>query len=182
MTISCRRMADSDIAEIIAIQNESLLGKVSDSELKDGFVQGEFTGEDFKNFDHDVAVMVAVDDGKIAGYLCTSHIQLHADKPLLKTIEQRMHSIKFDGKPISECRIVMTGPICIAKNERGNGIFEQLYNEFFQFDGKNFDIAMCFVDDANPRSLAAHVNKLHMRVVDEFEFGGRNYNLLARKI
>lgn len=182
MSVNCRRMRDSDIEQIIAIQNESLLGKVADAELKDGFVQGEFTETDFKNFDRDVAVMVAEDEGKVAGYLCTSHLELHQGKELLKLIEKRAESINFERKPLSQYKIVMTGPICISKSQRGKGIFESIYNAFFETFGTDYEVAICFVDDANPRSLAAHINKLHMRVVDEIEFKERNYNLLARKI
>lgn len=182
MPITCRRMTDSDIEQIIAIQNESLLGKVADADLKDGFVQGEFTAADFKNFDRDIAVMVAEDDGKLAGYLCTSHLELHQGKELLKFIMKRTESIKFEGKPLSQFKIAMTGPICISKSKRGKGIFEKIYERFFETFGKDFEVSICFVDDANPRSQAAHINKLGMRVVDEFECNGRNYNLLARKI
>ncbi len=182
MSLNCRRMNDSDVDQVIAIQNESLLGKVSEADLKDGFVQGEFTAAAFRNFDRDVAVMVAEEGGKIAGYLCTSHLELHQGKELLKVLAKRTESIMFEGKPLSQYKLVITGPICIAKAERGKGIFEQLYNSFFASEGKTFEVSICFVDDANPRSLAAHINKLGMRVVDEFEFGGRKYNLLARKI
>lgn len=182
MSVNCRRMEDSDLEGIIAIQNESLLGKVAEADLKDGFVQGDFSADDFRKFDRDVAVMVAEDDGKLAGYLCTSHLELHQGKELLKTISKRTESIDFDGKPLAQYKIVMTGPICISKSQRGKGIFESIYNAFFETFGKDFEVAMCFVDDANPRSLAAHENKLQMRVVDTFEFGGRTYNLLARKI
>lgn len=182
MSINSRRMTDADIDQIIAIQNESLLGKAPEADLKDGFVQGDFTAADFKKFDDDVAVMVAEEGSKIVGYLCTSHLELHQGKELLKLIAERTESIVFDGKPLSKYQLVMTGPICISKTERGKGIFENLYQTFFDEDGRDFEVAMCFVDDANPRSLAAHINKLGMRVVDEFEFSGRNYNLLARKV
>lgn len=182
MSVNCRRMRDSDLEGIIAIQNESLLGKVAEADLKDGFVQGDFSAEDFKKFDRDVAVMVAEDEGKLAGYLCTSHLELHQGKELLQTISNRTESIDFDGKSLAKYKIVMTGPICISKSQRGKGIFESIYNAFFETFGKDFEVAMCFVDEANPRSLTAHENKLHMRVVDTFEFAGRNYNLLARKI
>lgn len=182
MSINSRRMTDADIDQIIAIQNESLLGKAPEADLKDGFVQGDFTASDFKKFDDDVAVMVAEEGCKIVGYLCTSHLELHQGKELLKLIAERTESIVFDGKPLSKYQLVMTGPICISKTERGKGIFENLYQTFFDEDGRDFEVAMCFVDDANPRSLAAHINKLGMRVVDEFEFSGRNYNLLARKV
>jgi len=126
--------------------------------------------------------MVAEDDGKLAGYLCASHLELHQAKELLKLLAKRTESIMFEGKPLSEYKIVISGPICIAKAERGKGIFEQLYNSFFATVGKDFEVSICFVDDANPRSLAAHINKLGMRIVDEFKCAGRNYNLLARKI
>lgn len=182
MSTTYRRMRDSDVEPIIAIQNASLLGKVAESQLKDGFVQGEFTAADFKNFDRDVAVMVAETEGQLSGYLCTSHLELHQGKELLKLIAKRAEAIELDGKTLSQYKIVMTGPICISRSQRGKGIFESLYNSFFETIGKDFEVAICFVDEANPRSLAAHINKLHMRVVDEFEFGGRKYNLLARKI
>jgi len=182
MTINSRRMNEADIDQIIAIQNESLLGKVADADLKDGFVQGEFNADDFKRFDTDVAVMVAEEGQKIVGYLCTSHLELHQGKELLKLIAKRTESIGFEGKALSQYKLVMTGPICVSRAERGKGIFENLYQTFFDEGGKDFEVAMCFVDDANPRSLAAHINKLGMRVVDEFEFKNRTYNLLARKI
>lgn len=182
MSINSRRMTDADIEQIIAIQNESLLGKAPDDDLKDGFVQGDFSADDFKKFDDDVAVMVAEEGSKIVGYLCTSHLELHQGKELLKLIAQRTESINFEGKPLSQYRLVMTGPICISKTERGKGIFENLYQTFFDEDGSDFEVAMCFVDDANPRSLAAHINKLGMRVVDEFDCNGRNYNLLVRRV
>ena len=175
-------MRDSDIEQIIAIQNQNLLGKVAEADLKDGFVQGEFTEADFKNFDNDVAGMVAEDNEQLAGYLCTSHLELHQGKELLKFIARRTESIDFEGRILSRCKIVMTGPICIAKSQRGKVIFESIYNSFFDTVGADFDVAICFVDNANPRSLAAHVSKLQMRVVDEFQFNGRTYNLLARAI
>lgn len=173
-------MRDSDIQQIIAIQNESLLGKVAEADLKDGFVQGEFTEADFKNFDNDVAVLVAEENGQLAGYLCTSHLALNQGKELLKLIARRTESLDFEGRILSQYKIVMTGPICISKSQRGKGIFESIYQCFFETFGSKFDVAICFVDSGNPRSLAAHINKLKMCVVDEFQFNGRTYNLLAR--
>lgn len=182
MSIKCRRMNDSDIDQVIAIQNENLLGKVPDSDLKGGFVQGEFTAAAFRSFDRDVAVIVAEEDGKVAGYLCTSQLALHQGKELLRLISERTESIVYEGKPLSQYKLVITGPICIAKAERGKGIFEQLYGHFFATEGKAFEVSICFVDDANPHSLAVHINKLGMHVVDKFECEGRKYTLLANKI
>ncbi len=85
MSIKCRRMNDSDIDQVIAIQNENLLGKVPNSELKGGFVQGEFTAAAFRSFDRDVAVIVAEEDGKVAGYLCTSQLELQPGQRIAQT-------------------------------------------------------------------------------------------------
>lgn len=183
MSVEYRKMIASDISEVIGIQNESLLGRVAEEQLQDGFVQGEFTAADFEQFNEDVAVVVACNQNQnVIGYLCASHVELHSGKPLINFITERMKTITLDGKLVSTFNCVMTGPICIAKSERGKGIFEGLYNSFFTGIGKNFELCVAFVDAANPRSLAAHEKKLSMNIIDNFEFNGRIYNLIARKI
>jgi len=42
-----------------------------------------------------------------------------------------------------------------------------------------FDVGVAFVSEKNPRSLYAHRDKLGMKVVDEFEFNGQQYNTLV---
>jgi hypothetical protein len=177
-----RRMRVEDLEQIIAIQNASLLGKVENSDLRDGFVQGEFTPETFKKFDASVGVMVAEENSHVIGYLCASNPESTRGTPLTDYLLELMQNTELDGIPLNESRCVLTGPICIDRDQRGKGLFEGLYLFLFENIRSHFDIAVAFVDSENPRSLAAHVKKLNMKVVKNYDYNSRNYDLIARKI
>jgi hypothetical protein len=38
-----------------------------------------------------------------------------------------------------------------------------------------YPIGVTFINKANPRSLAAHTQKLNLEIIDEFEFNGNFY-------
>lgn len=182
MPTTYRRMQPTDLEQIIAIQNASLLGKVDSSNLKDGFVQGEFSAETFEKFDQSVAVMVAEENGIVLGYLCSSKLESTKGMPLTDFLSELLKSVSLDGVSLLQSRCVITGPICLAHDQRGKGLFEQLYSGLFEEIRSNFDIAVAFVDSENPRSLAAHIKKVGMKVVKNYDYNGRNYDLIARKI
>jgi hypothetical protein len=42
-----------------------------------------------------------------------------------------------------------------------------------------FTVGVTFINKANPRSFAAHTKKLNLEVIDEFEFNGNSFYMLA---
>ncbi|MDC7125459.1 MAG: hypothetical protein PQJ46_07820, partial [Spirochaetales bacterium] len=71
------------------------------------------------------------------------------------------------------------GPICIDKNYRGKGILEGLFDFARTIMRERYPILVTFVNSKNPRSVKAHMDKLKMDKIHEFEYNNKNYIELA---
>ena len=170
-----RRMADSDLKGILRIQSENLLSSLNAAEREQGFLSGTFTAEQLQVINDDVAVIVAVSDREVLGYLCSSTCALNMQFPLLAHMISRFSQISYKDRLLSEHRTFIAGPVCIDKPYRGRGVFENLYRRLIEeVDGK-YDVGVAFVSEENPRSLSAHVEKVGMEEADRFEFKGKRY-------
>jgi len=73
------------------------------------------------------------------------------------------------------------GPVCIDSRHRGGGLLRKLYYALLHEVAGIYEIGVAFVAEDNQNSLRAHVNRLNMEVVGDFEFRGRrNYLLTLR--
>ena len=71
------------------------------------------------------------------------------------------------------------GPVCVAKEARGQGVLEALYVRLRQiFPNRE---AILFIRADNERSLHAHL-KLGMRQVAHFELNGAPFNVLSDRV
>ena len=91
---------------------------------------------------------------------------------------KRLKDVIYEDVLLSSRCLFVYGPICIDKQQRGQGILEGLSNIMLQTLKGKYDVGIAFVSERNPRSLHAHQVKLGMKVVDEFEFNGQKYRTL----
>ena len=67
------------------------------------------------------------------------------------------------------------GPICIDKSVRGSGVLEKIFDFSREHMSKKYPILVTFINKINPRSYEAHVRKLGLSVIQEFEFNNNSY-------
>ena len=67
------------------------------------------------------------------------------------------------------------GPICIDKSVRGSGVLEKIFDFARGQMSKRYPILVTFINKINPRSFEAHVRKLGLEVIQEFDFNNNNY-------
>ena len=167
------------MAGMLALQEDNLFDNLPPEARRDGFLSARFTREQFAQMDADVAVVVAADAGRVAGYLCASGIDFNRQFPLLAAMIARYPDLSFGGRPLSEQTTCVYGPACVDRGFRRRGVLRGLYQALLHELAGRFDSGVAFVSKDNPRSLAAHVDGLRMSDIGEFEFKTRQYRILA---
>ena len=174
-----RNAEPSELSQILALQKDNLLKNLEPQNQLDGFLSIEYSHDQLENLNNQLGIFVAIDNDHFAGYLIAQTMDFALQSPLINTMVKRFPDVQYRSRPLSEFRTFIYGPVCIYKESRGQGILEGLFNVMLQTLKGQFDVGVAFVSERNPRSLYAHREKLGMKVVDEFEFKGQQYNTLV---
>lgn len=174
-----RRITDSDYPGVLALQEANLFDNLSPAERESGFLSARFSREQFARMDADVGVMVAVDGGQTAGYLCASGIEFNRQFPILAAMLAKFDETSFQGRLLTARTVLIYGPVCVARTHRGRGVLRGLYGQLQAVAAGRFDCGAAFVAESNSRSLAAHIDGLGMLRAGEFVFKDKGYCILA---
>jgi hypothetical protein len=181
-SIQYRKAVPADIEGILRLQHENLLSLLPEEERPQGFLSIEFTREQIRTVNDDLGIFVAVQGKTVMGYLMAESVEFAVQSPLIAFMLKRLKDVCLEARPISSFSLFIYGPVCIDKEARGQGVLEGLFRVMRESLKNNYEVAIAFVSNRNPRSLHAHTAKLGMSVVDEFEFKGEKYKTLAFRV
>jgi L-amino acid N-acyltransferase YncA len=149
-----------DIPGIVALQNANL-------RANGGALSIEFSGDWFERVLSEMPIVVARRDGRVVGYLVSSPLSVAANAPI---IQAKLRAYPGSGNPYNH------GPVCIAKEERNQGLISRMFEALRErLTGRE---GIAFVRRDNAASLSAHA-KLGMRQVAEFTHDGVAYVVVA---
>ena len=98
---------------------------------------------------------------------------------VLKGMIDLTETIEMNGTPIARQRFAVHGPVCIAEELRGQGVYSAFHAATLEAYRGRFDVAVLFVAADNPRSLHTTTTKLGAQSLAVFEADGRRYHFLA---
>ncbi len=175
-----RRALAAEYPEILALHRKNLVSNLSELERQNGFLSIDFK-DDFHlaAINENLALMVAVQENLVVGYVCATTQEYSQEIPLLKYIMSLYPEIMFHGQPLSNYRSFWYGPVCVATAYRGSGILQGLFQALLAQVATRFNAGVAFVVNDNLRSLRAHTQKLGMEMLKEFEFNGKFYFILG---
>jgi len=127
----------------------------------------------------DLGIIVASDQGRVAGFLCASRFDWGETPPIIRTMSAVFGQVIFNGQPLSAQRKFLYGPVCIDLPFRGQGLLRGLFLRLNQALADGFEVGVVFVAVDNPHSLEAHTKGLGMEAVGEFTHAGLRYHILA---
>ncbi|HWP58026.1 MAG TPA: hypothetical protein VNL14_09080 [Candidatus Acidoferrales bacterium] len=177
-----RRAEPRDFPAILALQSANYVGNLSASERAEGFLSAEFTPEQIAALASDIGIVVATESDSVLGYLCAFRPGFDHGSPVLAKMLETFPSTRFEGRPLSEYKTFVYGPVCIDRPYRGRGLLRGLYETLKRRVAGRFEVGVAFVARDNPRSLQAHVAGLGMAEVGEFDVKGHVYATLAFKV
>jgi len=178
--ISISRATPRDFADIYALQEENLVSNLAPDARADGFVTTPFSLELMGELRADDRFLVARDDktGELAGYVFMGSWAFCARWPAFRVAIGRF-PLRWGEKEIEVERTFQYGPVCVASRFRGQGVLPMLFEGVKREMRDEFKVGTTWINAANGRSMKAHVAKLGLVPLDEFELGENRFVLLA---
>lgn len=170
----------NDIDGVIRLQQQYHINSIQDTERAQGFVTTAFTSQQLRDLiEQENGLFVAVDKGIVIAYIMTASWHYWSSWPVQAQMMSILDQYALNGSPITLNNSYQYGPICIANSHRGSGLLEAFFDYALQAMSERYDILVTFVNTINRRSMAAHLHKLHLNQLGEFEVNGNRYAWLA---
>ncbi|OAI48775.1 hypothetical protein AYO45_04120 [Gammaproteobacteria bacterium SCGC AG-212-F23] len=187
--ITYRKVEEKDYENILSLQQENFRSGVTEEDKQNGFLSAKFTKDQFMAMNEDLGIIVAIKGKILVGYLCGASFDYCKQFPLLKeTIDDiSTHQRKINDTPMTSENTFFYGPVCIAKEERGQGILEGLFYALKKVainHVKHYNNCAFFMSPDNVRSSNAHQKRLGVRNIGSFFSQTRNkeFYLFAREL
>lgn len=170
----------ADIDEVLALHFKYQVDSICEEDKKDGFVTTAFTKAQLTQLiEEEDGLFIAKKDGRIVAYVMAASWQFWSAWPMFAHMIKGLPELEFAGQQLSVDNSYQYGPVCVDKSVRGEGVFEGIFNYSLQVMSARYPIMVTFINKNNPRSHAAHVRKVGMQVIQEFEFNNNQYYELA---
>jgi hypothetical protein len=146
-----------------------------------GFVTTPFTNAQYAQLVSEQRLVVALADDKIVGYVISADWNFLKQYPIFAYMIELLPSLSIDGVHMSENNSYQYGPVCIDEQWRGKNILPQLFEFAKKHMSTHYPYGLTFINSRNQRSKQAHLHKLNLEHITDFNFNDQNYHLLGFK-
>jgi ribosomal protein S18 acetylase RimI-like enzyme len=155
--------SEKELEQILQLQEKYLVRKITDeAELKSqGFLTVQHTPELLRQM-HSLSPSIIIKDGdRVVAYalvmLKECRNLVPALVPMFNTFDNLEYQhVELQGKPLSEYSFYVMGQICVAKEYRGQGLFDMLYHKHREVYSSQYDFIVTEIATRNTRSMRAH--------------------------
>jgi len=166
----------SDIESILKLHFKYQVDSIEEEDKKDGFVTTSFTKEQLSSLiSQEQGLFIALEDDEVVGYVMSASWEFWSIWPMFAYMIQDLDNLEYLGQKLSVKNSYQYGPVCIDKKYRGSGLLEELFDFSRVEMAKKYPILVTFINKINPRSYAAHTQKLGLTLIKEFEFNNNSY-------
>jgi GNAT superfamily N-acetyltransferase len=147
----------AELEQILALERANLAQALTSEEARtQGFVTVEHTLPSLEEM-HALAPSLVVKAGDaLAGYALTMTLEAERCAPILAPMFALLRSLELRGTRLSARRFYVMGQVCVAREYRGQGVFEALYAGHRRVYSTRFDVLVTEIATRNTRSLRAH--------------------------
>ncbi|MGW6859875.1 GNAT family N-acetyltransferase [Streptomyces xanthophaeus] len=176
-----RYAAESDAAAMAALFAANHRDALTEGQrAQQGFVQGVFGVAELRGMVAAGQLLVADDAGRLAGLLALSVPQdVPSPPPPLRALLDAQGSLQWRGRPLSEVRWLLYGPVVVDAAYRGRGVARGLFALALREAAGRADAVVAFIESGNEPSWRVHVDGFGMSPLGEYAAGGRTYSAVA---
>lgn len=146
-----------ELHQILKLQKQNLRGTIDIAEEKDqGFVTVNHTLEILQQMHQLEPSVIVKDNDTLAGFALVMPRECSELIPELRSMFNGLDKLVYKDKPLSGYRFYVMGQVCIAKEYRGKGIFDMLYEKHRTELQDQYDFVITEVATRNTRSMRAH--------------------------
>lgn len=151
-----------ELQQILDLQKKYLLSNIDTDEMKSqGFLTVQHSPILLSQM-HSLAPSIIVKDGdEVVAYalvmLRECRDLVPELMPMFSTFDNlEYHRLGYQGKPLMDHSFYVMGQICVAKEYRGQGLFDMLYQKHRAVYQPQFDFIVTEIATRNTRSMRAH--------------------------
>jgi ribosomal protein S18 acetylase RimI-like enzyme len=177
--VTIKRVTDfNELAGIQKLQQENLKINLPGTEAEtQGFVTAEYSFEFLKTLHRDSPSVIAKDGDLVVGYALVALKSIRHQHDLLGDLFSAIDKLEYKNQLMKNSPYVVVGQLCVARNYRGQGLVQQMYQHFKNCLSGEFDYCLTDVAQDNPRSLKAHI-KCGFQVIDTLNYGGIGWDIV----
>jgi len=166
------------MAELFAANHHDALTEQERAEQ--GFVQGGFDVDSLRRMAEHGGLLVADDDGRIAGLLGLAFPEtMPSPPPPAKALLAAQDSLHWQGQPLRAIPWLFYGPVVVAAAYRGKGVGRGLFTAALQASSGQADLMVAFIERANHASWRVHVDGFGMTELGELTVDDRAYGVVG---
>jgi len=128
----------------------------SNERAKEGFVSWLYPVELLRQMQELAPTIIVKDDDHVVGYALTTLKEASRFHPDLQIMFANLESLTYKDRPLFSYHFYCMGQICVAKDYRGKGIVQMLYQKHKETFGEEYDFLLTEISTRNPRSIKAH--------------------------
>jgi hypothetical protein len=164
----------ADLKEIYALQKANLKKNLSEQEIEsDGFVTVDHNWETLEKLNSIEPHIIAKDDKEIIGYVLAMTKKSRYDIPIIFPMFNEFEKITYEGKLLSDYAYMVVGQVCVHKNYRGKGVFENCYRIYKKTFVNRYDFSITEIALTNHRSRNAH-KKVGFKEIHSYKDSNQN--------
>lgn len=165
---------------VMALLRANHADNLGEAERRDGFVTTNMSPEQLAALiAEENGVTVARDGDRVVAFALAAPWAFWSRWPFFRNMIRILGNYRFDGVTLTEDNSYQYGPVCVDRDYRGQGIFERVFAASLRTMEERYPIMVTFVNQANPRSYAAHSRKAGMATPGTFDWNGNHYYLMA---
>ena len=172
-----------DLQQILELQRKNLRQRVSEADMKtQGFVTLHHDLNALQQM-HDLAPSVIIrDQDHVVAYALTMLPECRQLTPDLESMFALLDQLYWNRRPLNDYRFYVMGQVCIAKDYRGQGLFDELFRYHKKIYQSQFDLFITEIATRNVRSMRAHERvgfktiHVHRDELDEWAVVGWDWN------
>ncbi|GKX58081.1 GNAT family N-acetyltransferase [Leminorella grimontii] len=163
------RARPEDYLAILEIA-EPFYPDVNNHDGQKGFLDRRFSAPMLDAINTRLGLLVAKDENHfVLGFLGLSPFSFDSPSPVVEAMVKAL-------QPCSAPVPFIFGPVCVAENAGGLGIFKGLYAAMWRFlPASEYQTGFAFINEGNQRSLNAHLIGLGATKAGSFLFDGERY-------
>lgn len=175
----CSAVSEQDLKQILTLQQANHASSISAEQAeRDGFVTVMHSFKLMQQMNDAAPQIVAKDGGQVVGYALVMLKAFEDMIPILKPMFQRLSTIQYRKRKITDYTFYVMGQICIAENYRGQGLFDALYKKHKELYGSQYELCITSVATRNTRSMRAH-ERISFKTVNTFRDATDEWNILV---
>jgi len=123
--------------------------------------------------------IIALREDQVVGYCLVMAPKWRDQIEVLKPMFDKIDELSIQGRPLKQVPYVVMGQVCIAKEHRRKGLFQDMYNHFRQCLTSKYEYCITEIATENHRSRGAHervgFSDLHSYVAQD----GRSWEVVV---